>query len=120
VKARLLLLLGWGFCTAALCKAEVSLQLPLARTAYQCNESVPLTVLRSGAQEQGGGELMLKLRATHGSSLMSTFTGTKPDSRSMEHLQVHGWLLRPGSYSVEVACNGATARTVHHETHSFI
>jgi hypothetical protein len=35
----------------------------------------------------------------------------KAEARSVEHLHVNEWLLRPGSYSVEVSCEGATAQT---------
>ena len=107
----MLLLLGFGFCAETLCKADVALQLPLARTAYQCNENIPFAVLRSGAQAQNGGEIGLKLTGTDGSSLTFTFPTTKAESRSVAHLQVNGWLLRPGSYEVDVSCDGAMART---------
>ena len=99
MNARSFLPLGFGLCATALCGAEVRLQLPLARTAYQCNESIPLTVLRSGAQSQRDGELMLRLSAGDGSSLTFTFLTGRAEAHSVEHLQVNGWLLRPGSYT---------------------
>jgi len=111
MNTRLLLLLSSGFCTTALCAPEVRLQLPLARTAYQCNESIPITVLRSAAQSPHDGELELKLSANDGSSLRFRFTSTDGQAHPVEHLQVNGWFLRPASYSVEVTCDGATAQT---------
>jgi len=111
MNALLVLLLGLGFCTATLCQAEVKLLLPLARTAYQCNENIPLTVLRSGTPAKGSGDLGLKLTGTDGSCLTFSFPIGKAESRSVAHLQVNGWLLRPGSYRVEVSCDGVTALT---------
>ncbi len=107
MKARLLLLLSFAFCSAALCASEVRLLLPLARTAYQCNENIPLSVLRSGAPSRKDEELKLRLSATDNSSLTFIFPATK----SIAHLQVNGWLLRPGSYSVEVIWDGTRAQT---------
>ncbi len=49
----------------------------------------------------------MKLSATDNSSLTFLFPATK----SIAHLQMNGWLLRPGSYSVEVFFNGGTAQT---------
>ncbi len=64
MKARLLLVLGFEFCSSALLASEVRLLLPLARTAYQDNENVPLSFLRFGAPSQSGRELRVKLSAT--------------------------------------------------------
>jgi hypothetical protein len=111
MNARSFLPLGFGLCATALCGAEVRLELPQERTAYQCNESIPLTVLRSGAQSQREGELALRLSAGDGSALTFTFITAKAEAHAVEHLQVNGWLLRPGSYRVEVSCEGATAQT---------
>ena len=76
MKARVIWVLGYELCTAALCASEVRLQLPLARTAYQCNESIPLTVLRTGSQVQGGRELGLRLAATD--SRLTALTRPEP------------------------------------------
>ncbi len=107
MKARLLLLLGFACCSGALYPSEVRLLLPGARTAYQCNEQVPLTVVRSAPPSRNGGELTVKLSPTDASSLMFLF----PAAKSVAHLQVSGWLLRPGTYSVEVSWDGAGAQT---------
>jgi hypothetical protein len=111
MNARILLLMSFELCSAVLGAAEVRLLLPLGRTVYQCNESVPLTVLWLGAQAQSGGELLLRLTATDDSCLTFTFPAAKSEARSVAHLSVNGWLLRPGSYSVKVSCAGATAQT---------
>jgi len=95
--------------------AELSLSLPLGRTVYQCNEWIPVTVLGLGASNTAGEELVLRLRGQDDSSL--TFhLPLRPASagaaaRSVEHLRVNGWLLRPGNYTVEVTSGTATART---------
>jgi hypothetical protein len=103
-------------CAVSFCEAGVSLHLPLARTAYQCNEEVPVTILRSGGEAWTGGALELALIGEDGSSLGFTFPVKAVESRddrarSVEHLRVNGWLLRPGSYRVEASFQGAVART---------
>ena len=94
---------------------EFSLSLPSGRAAYQCNEWIPVTVMGLGASDTRGEELMLRLTGEDNSSLTFKFpAGTAPSGaaqRSVEHLRVNGWLLRPGNYTVEVASGGATART---------
>ncbi|MGH7225700.1 MAG: hypothetical protein ACRELF_20980, partial [Gemmataceae bacterium] len=49
----------------------------------------------------------LRLIGADGSKL----TFTLPATHRVEHLHVNGWLLRPGKYTVEVSCDGATGRT---------
>lgn len=94
---------------------ELGLSLPLGRAAYQCNEWIPLTVLGLDGNNTRGEELMLSLTSEDNSALTFKFpveaasAGGRP--RSVEHLRVNGWLLRPGNYTVEVACGAATART---------
>lgn len=109
------LLLSVACCTA-FAAPDVRLHLPLARDAYQCNELIDLTVLRSNAGNLSAGDLALTLTCADGSRLAFTFvakpvearTGT---ARAVEHLHVNGWMLRPGAYLIEVACDGASAKT---------
>ena len=96
--------------------AELKLYLPLGRTAYQCNERIALTVLRSSRDPLPAGDLLLTLSGDDGSQLAFTFAEKQVEAsggqaQGVEHLQVNGWLLRPGAYRVEVACDGASART---------
>jgi hypothetical protein len=88
--------------------------LPLGRTAYQCNEFIPLTVLGRGAPSPWPGELVLTLAGEDGSRLLFTFPPPQAGasaSPAVEHLRLNGWLLRPGTYSLQVACGAASAST---------
>jgi hypothetical protein len=96
--------------------ADVKVVLPLQRTAYQTNERIDVDVIRSDGKGLRAGDLVLKLRCTDGSDLSFTFpvkavrSGSGPP-RSVEHLHVSGWLLRPGKYAVEVVCDDATGKS---------
>jgi hypothetical protein len=105
-----------GLSSPAVRGAELSLHLPLARTAYQCNERIDVSVVRSSAESLPRGELMLKLKGEDGSQLAFAVAVGQAEAeaglaRSVEHLHLNGWLLRPGSYTIEAACDGATATT---------
>jgi len=94
--------------------AELRLLLPLARTAYQTNETISLAVVRSSAEPLAAGNLVLNVTSTNGSKLSFTFAVPAvpvagKDARATEHLHLNAWLLRPGSYVAEAACDGATA-----------
>jgi hypothetical protein len=113
------------FLAAALCgllccvpasAAELRILLPLNRTAYQTNERINLAVVRSANQALAAGDLVLKVQGEDGSRLSFTFPVAKADpeggaARAVEHLHLNGWLLRPGKYTVEAGCDGATAST---------
>ncbi|HKB35906.1 MAG TPA: hypothetical protein VKD72_05595 [Gemmataceae bacterium] len=96
--------------------AEVKLLLPLGRTAYQTNEWIDISVVRSAAQALDRSELKLTLAGKDGSRVFTTFAVAAvpvrgKEARTTEHLHVNGALLRPGTYSVEASCDGATAKT---------
>jgi hypothetical protein len=96
--------------------AELKLLLPLGRTAYQTNEIIDLSVLRSDKQPLAAGDLRLDAQGADGSRLGFTFAVPKVEAaagaaRGVAHLHLNGWLLRPGKYTVTVACDGATATT---------
>ena len=96
--------------------AKLALLLPLGRAAYQTNEPIDLSVVRSDAQALAAGDLLLTVTGEDGSKLAFTFpVKAVPvvgnDARATEHLHLNGWLLRPGKYTLEVACDGATAQT---------
>jgi hypothetical protein len=96
--------------------AELKLLLPLNRKPYQINETIDLSVVRSAASALPAGDLVLKLQSEDGSRLTFTFPVKKVEAeggkaQAVEHLHVNGWLLRPGNYKVEVACDGGTATT---------
>jgi hypothetical protein len=94
--------------------ADLKILLPLQRTAYQTNERIELSVLRTDKAPLPAGDLVLKLQGEEGGRLQFTFPAKQVDpaggeARAVEHLYVNGRLLRPGKYTVEVACDGATA-----------
>jgi hypothetical protein len=96
--------------------AEVKLLLPLGRTAYQTNEWIDVSVVRSGREALKKSNLKLTLTGKDASSIAATFAvGAVPvvdrQARATEHLHLNGRLLRPGRYTVEVSCDGATAKT---------
>ena len=101
--------------------AEVKLVLPLGRTAYQTNEWIDVSVVRSAPQALAKSDLKLTLTGKDGSAIVTTFAVPAvprhgKEARATEHLHVNGWLLRPGTYTVEAASDGATASadiTVH-------
>ncbi len=96
--------------------AQLTLVLPLNRTAYQTNERIDLSVVRSDAQPLAAGVLRLTVTGDDAGALTFGFpvdavAVAGADARTTEHLHLNGWLLRPGHYTVQVASDGATAQT---------
>ena len=96
--------------------AELEILQPLGRTAYQTNEWIDLAVVRRATEPLSSGELVLKLVGSDGSKLDFAFrvpaaAVNDAEARRTEHLHLCGWLLRPGHYTIEVSCDGATATT---------
>ncbi len=94
--------------------AQLEIDLPLARHAYQTNEQIYLAVVRSDANALSAGNLTLTITTTDGSKMLFDFpVKAAPvagkDARCVEHVLLNGWLLRPGNYKVEAACDGTTA-----------
>jgi hypothetical protein len=96
--------------------ANVSIIMPLHRTAYQTNEWIDVSVVRSDAAALPAGNLTLTVSGEDASKMVFTFPvkgvaveGT--DARATEHLHLNGRLIRPGKYVVEAAADGATAAT---------
>ena len=105
---------------------ETSLRivLPLERAAYQTNEWIDVTVVRSADADLAAGDMVLSLTAEDGGRMSFTFpmkasgaVGGK--AAASEHLRLNGWLLRPGKYTLEAAADGATAKT-EIEIHSHV
>lgn len=104
------------FAVASASAAQLQVLLPLGRTAYQTNELIDLSVVRSDSAALTAGTLSLTLAGADASKLAFTFP-THPaalangQARVTEHLHLNGWLMRPGTYTVTVASDGATANT---------
>ena len=114
--ANLALLLSALALAAPASGAELKLVRPLDRTAYQTNEFIDLSVVRSDAQALAAGDLTLTLTGEDGSQMRLAFPlravpMVGNDARTTEHVRLNGWLLRPGRYTVEAAAHGATAQT---------
>jgi hypothetical protein len=95
--------------------ANVTILLPLNRTAYQTNEWIDVSVVRSDAGALAAGNLELTLTGDDASKLAFRFAVNaadveKNEARRTEHLHLDGRLLRPGKYVVEAACDGASAQ----------
>jgi hypothetical protein len=91
--------------------AQLQLVFPLGRTAYQCNEFIPIAVLGLGAGTPSS-DLGLTLAGADGSRLSFTFpTREAGESGDLRHIRVKAWLLRPGAYSVEAVYGAERART---------
>jgi hypothetical protein len=108
--------------------AEVKIHLPLGRTAYQTNEWIDISVIRSDTKPLPAGTLTLSLKPTsfQGGEVTATFEVPAvalngKDARRVEHLHVNGWLLRPGKYEIEARLSEPEAlATVPIEIHSHI
>jgi hypothetical protein len=133
----------WLSCFGAFVPNSVShaapeILLPQARTAFQTNETIDVSVFRSADKPLAAGELVLTLIGRRqetppttdrrqetpptdadGSRLSFTFPVAGGGQRKTEHLHVNGWLLRPGKYTVEAAVDGAEA-TAEIEVYSHI
>jgi hypothetical protein len=96
--------------------AQVRLLLPLGRTAYQTNETIDVSVVRSDASALRAGTLALTVTGVDGSKMSFTFPVRAvpvagPSAHTTENLHLDGWLLRPGRYTLDVTSDGATATT---------
>ncbi len=94
--------------------ADIKFLLPLGRSAYQTNEWIDVSVVRSSPQPLPAAPLVLTLTGADGSSVRSTFAAPAlavqgDEARGTEHLHLNGWLLRPGSYTLTATANDASA-----------
>jgi len=97
-------------------QAKLQIFLPLGRVAYQTNERIDVSVLRTSTTALPATELGLTVTGADASKLTFTFPLTAvplvgADSRATEHLHLNGALLRPGAYTLEVSAYATTART---------
>lgn len=113
MKRLLLLVLALaGILTTPVLAAQIKLMLPLERTAYQTNELIDLSVVRSDTAALPAGTLLLTLSDAEGSKLTFAFpVAAVPllgnDARVTEQLHLNGNLLRPGQYTAHVSVDGA-------------
>ena len=124
---RTLWMLCVGLTTASIASAaQLQILLPEGRTAYQTNELIDISVLRSDNAALQAGTLQLAITGDDGSQLAFSFpVSAVPlvgnDARATEHLHLNGWLLRPETYHLNVSADGATlAKPVTIEVHSHV
>jgi len=103
---------------------ELKVLLPQARTAFQTNEWIDVSVLRRDDKALPKTTLSLKLAGTDGSAFTATFplaaVALKGNAAvATEHLHLNGWLLRPGKYQVQISADGASA-SADLEIHSHV
>jgi hypothetical protein len=107
-------ILALFLCASVAPGAELKLLLPQSRTAFQTNEWIDLSVVRSSPQALPAAPLTLTLAGADGSQLKATFplpavAVSGNAARQTEHLHVNGWLLRPGKYTVKAESGDASA-----------
>lgn len=113
---RLLALFVVLFAFPALAAPRLEILLPLGRIAYQTNELIDVSVIRSDTQALPAAPLTLMLTGDDGGKAVFTFSlAAVPlvgnDARATEHYHLNGWLLRPGAYTVAASAYDASAQT---------
>lgn len=88
--------------------ADLKIVLPQGRTAFQTNEWIDISVVRSAREALTAAQLILTLKGRDGSSVSATFAVPAVplqggEARGTDHFHVNGWMLRPGAYTVEAA-----------------
>ncbi len=95
---------------------ELKILLPQSRTAFQTNEWIDVSVLRSSPEALPPSTLSLNLVGKDGSKVAVSFPLRAvalqgKEARATEHYHFNGWLLRPGQYTIEAKAGDATAST---------
>jgi len=90
---------------AAMASAELKLVFPQNRGAFQTNELINVSILRTGEGELPAGSLTLALE---GEKTKMTFVfDLKAGSQSAtDHLHLNGWLIKPGTYTLTATMGG--------------
>ena len=92
--------------------AQLQILLPLERVAYQTNEQIAISVVRSDTAALPATDLTLTLTGEDASGMLFTFPLKPIDiapARTTDHFHINGWLLRPGKYQIVASAYGATA-----------
>lgn len=97
--------------------AQLTASMPLGRKFYQTNEKIEISVLRGASEPLAAGILTLKLNGPDGSEMRFDFSvpaaqASDGKAESAEHLKLDGRLLRPGDYTAEIQCDGASTQVV--------
>ncbi|MBN2475410.1 MAG: hypothetical protein JXB62_12435 [Pirellulales bacterium] len=94
--------------------AELKVLLPQGRAAYQTNERIAVSVVRSDTEPLPATDLTMTVSGEDDSQLVFAFplaaVAAEGDlARTTDHLSLNGRLLRPGKYTIEVAAHGAVS-----------
>src|SRR4030042_6253129 len=95
-------------CLGKHCAEATEILFPLNREAYQTNELIDISVIRSSEEKElAAGELTLRLSGADGSSMtfVCNVNACRGKQRT-EHLHVNGRLLRPGTYTIKATVDG--------------
>jgi len=95
---------------AVVSAAEMKLFFPQGRAAFQTNELIDVSVIRSGEGELPAGNVTLALAEAGGKSTMTFVFGLKAGSGSAtDNLRLNGWMIKPGAYTLTATMGDATA-----------
>jgi len=100
---------GWA-------QAKLQILLPLGRVAYQTNERIDVSVVRTSPTALPEAALSFTVTGEDASKLAFTFPLTAvpvvgADARATEHLHLNGALLRPGKYTLQASAYDTAAST---------
>jgi len=86
---------------------EMKLAFPQGRAAFQTNELIDVSIVRSGEGELPAGNLTLVL-ANEQSTMTFVFGLPAGNGSATDHLRLNGWLIAPGAYTLTATLGGAT------------
>jgi hypothetical protein len=96
---------------APVAAADVSVLLPLKRSAYQANEWIDVSVVHNSKEA-----VTLTVAGADDSRMTFTFPARQPDAkdavRVVGHYHLNGWLLRPGKYKLTATSGNETSEPV--------
>ncbi len=103
-----------GLTISAIAAPQLQVQFPLQRVAYQTNERIDVTVIRSDTAPLAAGTLTLTLTGKSGSRVRCDFPINAAAVQgqtavSVEHLRLNGALLRPDRYTITATADGVMA-----------
>src|SRR5438552_1344121 len=95
---------------------QLTLGLPLGRTAYQTNETIEVTLVRTDKEGLPASDLEFNIKGQNGSRISCRIPLRQvpiegQEARSTEHLRINGWLLLPGKYTLDANAYGVTTGT---------
>ncbi|MCL2701487.1 MAG: hypothetical protein FWE88_07320, partial [Phycisphaerae bacterium] len=88
---------------------ELTLFFPQNRSAFQTNELIDVSVIRSGEGALPAGAVTLVLAEADGKSTMTFVFGLKAgDGSATDNLRLNGWMIKPGAYTLTATMGDAS------------